>query len=43
VGIQEFRWDKGGMEPAYNNTFSYGNGNAEYHLRQTFSSISESD
>jgi hypothetical protein len=36
VGVQEVRWDKGGIEPAGNYTFFYGNGNADVHLGTGF-------
>jgi hypothetical protein len=32
LGVQEVRWDKGGIEPADDYTFSYENGNADHHL-----------
>jgi hypothetical protein len=36
VGVQEFRWDKSGIEPAGDYTFFYGNGNADHHLGTGF-------
>jgi hypothetical protein len=37
VGVQEFRWDKGGMGSAGNHTFLYGNGHANHHFGRGFS------
>jgi hypothetical protein len=36
VVVQEARWDKGGIEPAGDYTFFYGNGNADHHLGTSF-------
>jgi exonuclease III len=36
VGVQEVRWDKGGIEPAGDYTFFYGNGNDDHHLETCF-------
>jgi hypothetical protein len=36
VGVKKARWDKGGIEPAGDNTFLYGNGNADRHLGTGF-------
>jgi exonuclease III len=38
VGLQEIRWDRGGMEPAGEYTFFYGTGNG-YHELGTGSSL----
>jgi hypothetical protein len=36
VGVQEVRWDRGGIEPAAEYTFFYGNGNDNYELGTGF-------
>jgi exonuclease III len=36
VGVQEVRWDRGGTEPAGENTFFYGMGNENHELGTGF-------
>jgi hypothetical protein len=36
VGLQEVRWEGGGMEPAGENTFLYREGNENHKLRAGF-------
>jgi hypothetical protein len=36
MGLQEGRWDRGGIEPAGECTFFYGKGNEDHELRAGF-------
>ncbi|PNF20027.1 hypothetical protein B7P43_G05947 [Cryptotermes secundus] len=36
AGVQEVRWDEGGIAPARNYTFFYGNGNENHEFRRSF-------
>jgi hypothetical protein len=36
VGVQEVRWEGGGIEPAGEYTFSYGNGDENHELGTGF-------
>jgi exonuclease III len=42
VGVQEVRWDAGGIEPAGEYIFFYGKGNENYELGTGLSYIRES-
>jgi hypothetical protein len=36
VGIQQIRWDKGGVEPAGDYAFFYGRGSADHRIGTDF-------